>query len=155
MGDGVKRVTAARLSEDLLLEHAHALTLRTIDRALKGDPTALKLCLDRIYPAAKTRPVPFALRPGVLDARAFADAYADLVGKLSRGEATADEVQAVMAALDAMRNALVTAELERDVEALKAGREPEPRVEVVVPPGAPMQNPFIMRNPFIADGDDG
>ena len=143
------RVVAALTAESVILEHAQALTLRLVDRALRGDPAALKMCLDRLLPATKTRATPFAMRPGPITGESIAAAYADLTRQLARGEATPDEVREVFAALEAMRAAVVTAELEKDVEALKAGRDPEPRVEAVVPPGP------LWRNPFVEGDGDG
>ena len=42
---------------------AGALTRKAIQMAKDGDTIALRLCLDRIYPARKDRPVKFALPP--------------------------------------------------------------------------------------------
>ncbi|MBR1153711.1 hypothetical protein JQ575_24170 [Bradyrhizobium sp. JYMT SZCCT0428] len=42
---------------------AEAVTQKAIDLALTGDMAALRLCLDRILPARKDRPVTFALPP--------------------------------------------------------------------------------------------
>jgi hypothetical protein len=49
--------------ETLLDGQAEALTQKAIDLALGGDITALRLCLDRVLPARKDRPVTFALPP--------------------------------------------------------------------------------------------
>ena len=40
---------------------ANALTQKAIDLALTGDMAALRLCLDRILPPRKDRPVSFTL----------------------------------------------------------------------------------------------
>lgn len=44
--------------ENLLEGEGEKLTRKAIDLALKGDTTALKLCLDRIIPPRKGRPLP-------------------------------------------------------------------------------------------------
>lgn len=44
--------------EELLEGEGEKLTRKAIDLALSGDTTALKLCLDRIMPARKGRPLP-------------------------------------------------------------------------------------------------
>ncbi|MEJ3960632.1 DUF5681 domain-containing protein [Brachymonas sp. G13] len=44
--------------EELLEGEGEKLTRKAIDLALSGDTTALKICLDRIMPARKGRPLP-------------------------------------------------------------------------------------------------
>jgi hypothetical protein len=57
------RHRATRAVEALLEGEAEALMRRAIEAALGGDTTALKLCLDRVAPALRERPVSFALPP--------------------------------------------------------------------------------------------
>ncbi len=57
------RHRATRAVEALLEGEAEALTRRAIEAALGGDAGALKLCLDRLAPALRERPVSFALPP--------------------------------------------------------------------------------------------
>src|SRR5688572_33357264 len=49
--------------EELLDGEAEKLTRKAVEMALAGDMVALRLCLDRITPARKDRPVLFALPP--------------------------------------------------------------------------------------------
>src|ERR1700737_5297535 len=52
------------LAAAVLLEgEAEALTRRAVDLALAGDPTAMRLCIDRILPPCRERTVKFALPP--------------------------------------------------------------------------------------------
>src|SRR4051794_19245708 len=55
------RVTIA--AEILLEGEAEAITRKAIELAKAGDGPALRLCMDRIYPARKDRPVRFRLPP--------------------------------------------------------------------------------------------
>src|SRR5918995_1704061 len=55
----------------LLDDEADAITRKAIELAKKGNPVALKLCLDRIAPPRKGRPVPFDL-PADVDAAGLA-----------------------------------------------------------------------------------
>ncbi|TKA84109.1 DUF5681 domain-containing protein [Sulfitobacter sp. 15WGC] len=55
------RHRATQAIEAMLEGQQEALTQRAIDKALEGDVTALRLCLDRIAPARKDAPVSFAL----------------------------------------------------------------------------------------------
>jgi uncharacterized protein DUF5681 len=47
--------------EELLDGDAEKLTRKAIEMALAGDTVAMRLCMDRIVPARKDRPVPFTL----------------------------------------------------------------------------------------------
>jgi hypothetical protein len=53
------RVTLA--AEALLDGEGEMLTRKAIELALAGDPTALRLCLDRILPPRRERPITFKL----------------------------------------------------------------------------------------------
>src|SRR5215813_10627085 len=59
---GSRNATTLAL-ESLLDGQAQALTHKAIEIALTGDITALRLCLDRILPPRKDRPVTFTLPP--------------------------------------------------------------------------------------------
>src|SRR5829696_4827521 len=52
-----------RTAETLLDGEAEAITKKAIEMAKAGDGPALRLCMDRIYPARKDRPVRFGLPP--------------------------------------------------------------------------------------------
>ncbi len=47
----------------LLAGEAEALTRRAVELALVGDPTALRLCIERILPRCRERTVKFVLPP--------------------------------------------------------------------------------------------
>jgi hypothetical protein len=85
------RNAATLVAEAILDGEAEALTRKAIEMALGGDTVALKLCLDRIYPARKDRAVTFALPPitSARDAADIAAAVAEAVaaGHLSPSEA--------------------------------------------------------------------
>jgi hypothetical protein len=57
------RNAATLALESLLDGQAEALTQRAIDLALAGDLVALRICLDRILPPRKDRPVAFEIPP--------------------------------------------------------------------------------------------
>src|SRR5215217_9236345 len=82
------RVTVA--AETLLEGEAEAITRKAIELAKQGDGPALRLCMDRIYPARKDRPVRFALPPIERAADAVAS-HAALVGAVARGDLTPSE----------------------------------------------------------------
>jgi hypothetical protein len=81
----------ATLACEALLEgQAEALTQKAVDMALAGDTVALKLCLERIYPARKDRPVTFALPP-ITSARDAADIAAAIAQAVAAGHITPSE----------------------------------------------------------------
>ena len=55
------RNQATMAALELLADEAEALTRKAVEAALAGDPTAMRLCLERILP--RDRAVKFALPP--------------------------------------------------------------------------------------------
>jgi hypothetical protein len=94
-------------AEALLDGEAEVLTRKAIELALSGDSPALRLCLDRILPPRRERPVRFALPllEGAGDAVAAMAAITAAVaaGEISPGEATelSRLVQGYVVALEA------------------------------------------------------
>jgi hypothetical protein len=97
--------------ESLLDGQAQALTQKAIDLALTGDLTALRICLDRILPPRKDRPVTFTLPP-IACASDVAKASAALVAAVSLGEITPSEAVEVGRLLECYVKALEVTELE-------------------------------------------
>jgi len=109
----------ATLAVEALLEgQADQLTQAAIDKALEGDSTALKLCLDRIAPVRKGRPVPLDL-PEITDARSLAEAGAVVGNALAAGELSSDEAAGVLTTLDGIKRLYETSELEQRIAALE------------------------------------
>jgi hypothetical protein len=85
------RNRATMVAETLLDSEANALTRKAIDLAKQGDTAALRLCIERILPARKDRPVSFEMprietvADSVTAAAAIASAVVD--GKLTPLEA--------------------------------------------------------------------
>jgi hypothetical protein len=101
--------------EALLDGQAATLTQKAIDVALTGNIAALRICLDRILPARRDRPVSFVVGPikSADDARAvlsmllMAVAAGNLtpseggeIGKLIHGHINSIEITEVLARLD-------------------------------------------------------
>ncbi len=81
----------ATLAAEALLEgEAEALTRKAIERALEGDATALRLCLDRLVPPRRDRPTPFDL-PTLKEAADARDAFAAIIAATAEGELTPGE----------------------------------------------------------------
>jgi hypothetical protein len=91
------RVTQA---VELLLEgEADALTRTAIDRAKSGDVTALRLCLDRIAPPRKGRPIAIEL-PALKAPRDAVSMLAAIVNAVSSGELSPEEAGALAGVVD-------------------------------------------------------
>ena len=84
------RNNATLACEALLEGQAEALTQKAVEMALAGDTVALKLCLERIYPARRDRPVTFALPP-INSARDAADIAAAIAQAVAAGHITPSE----------------------------------------------------------------
>jgi hypothetical protein len=106
---------AATLAVEVLLDgQAQALTQKAIEMALAGDPVALRLCLERIYPARKDRPVTFPLPP-ITSARDAADIMAAVVKAVAAGRITPGEAAELGKVVDNYMRAHQTAEMDERV----------------------------------------
>jgi hypothetical protein len=112
------RNRATMAVEAILDGEADALTRKAIALALAGDTTALRLCLERIAPPRRDRPIELAL-PALKDAAAVGAAMAATAAAMARGEITPSEAATVASVLDVKRRALELVELEQRVAALE------------------------------------
>jgi len=99
-----------RTAETLLDGEAEAITKKAIEMAKAGDGPALRLCMDRIYPARKDRPVRFALPPITKAADAIA-AHGALVAAVADGELTPSEASDLGRLIDGYTRAVETHEI--------------------------------------------
>lgn len=113
------RHRATRAIEALLEGQHAALTQAAINKALEGDTTALRLCLDRLAPPRKDSPVSFDLPPIKTVADAV-EASSSLLAAVAGGEVTPDEAGRVMALLTAHKVLVETGEIETRLLALEA-----------------------------------
>ena len=82
----------ATLAAIVLLEgEAEALTRKAVELALDGDPMALRLCIERILPPCRERPVRLALPP----IESAADVSAANTSALGRGTLTPGEAERI------------------------------------------------------------
>ena len=118
-GRPVGRRNVTTLAVEALLDgEAEAITRRAINAALAGDMTAIKLVLDRVAPARKSRLIAIDL-PEVNDAAGIASAQAAVLAAVAGGEISTDEGMAVSSLLEGRRKALETEELEARVRRLE------------------------------------
>lgn len=119
----------ATLAAEALLEgEAERLTRVAVERALEGDPVALRLCLERILPVMRGRRVQLDL-PEVAagdDAmEGVAGSLAATVRAMAEGEITPDEAVTISGILDTQRRFIETADLERRLVRLEGAARAE------------------------------
>src|SRR6516162_4307408 len=112
------RNRATRALEELLEGEAEALTRKAIELALGGDMTALRLCLDRILPARKDRPVSFEM-PAIENAADARMASAALLAAVAVGSLTPSEAAEVGKLVDAYLKAIEVTEVLARLEKLE------------------------------------
>lgn len=105
--------------EALLAGEHEALTRKAVEKALEGDMTAMRLCLDRIAPPRKDAPISFAL-PSITTAADTVTASSSLLAAVAEGEVTPDEAGRVMALLTAHKALVEAGDLEARITALEA-----------------------------------
>ena len=107
------KATLAALA--LLEGEAEALTRRCVELALRGDTTALRLCLERLLPKGRAVRLPLPLRT-LADLDAATEAVS---GALAEGAVVLDEVAVLTGLIETRRRLLETTELERRLAALE------------------------------------
>lgn len=113
---------ATRAVQELLDGEAEKLTRRCIDLALSGDPTALRLCIERLAPAPKERRIAFDI-PKASTAKDISAALAHVTAAVGAGLITPGEGNSLASLLEAQRRAIETADLEQRIERLEAARK--------------------------------
>jgi Family of unknown function (DUF5681) len=109
----------ATLAIDALLDgEAQALTQKAITLAKTGDMQALKLCMDRIVPPRRDRPVTFTL-PKVEGPAEAAVAMAAILQAAAKGELTPMEAGELAKLLDVYVRTVETNELAKRIEQLE------------------------------------
>src|SRR4051812_18894063 len=112
------RNTTTLALETLLDGQATALTQKAIELALTGDMAALRLCLDRILPPRKDRPVRFTLPP-INDAQDAAATVSAVLAAVAAGDLTPSDAGEISKLIDAYVRAFETAELAERLERLE------------------------------------
>ena len=114
---GSRNATTLAL-EALLDGQANALTQKAIDLALGGDMAALRLCVDRILPPRKDRPVSFTL-PTINSAQDAAAIVSSVLAAVAAGEITPTDAAEVGKLIDSYVKAYEIAELAERLERLQ------------------------------------
>lgn len=107
--------------EALLDGEAEALTKTCIEKAMGGDMTALKLCMDRICPPRKDAPVAFKMPP-VSNVSDAALVMRSVMEEVATGSISPSEAKAISELLECYRRLVEASDFEHRLTALETGR---------------------------------
>lgn len=107
----------------LLEPYAPKLLDKLVELALAGDGSALRICMDRLIPALKTRDEPVKL-PGV--GGTLLEQGRAVLAAVNEGTIGPDQAASLMQALSAQSNIVKVDDLERRVQALEEKRNGNP-----------------------------
>lgn len=116
------RNKATLAAEALLDGEAEKLTRRAIQSALDGDGTALRLCLERIVPPRRDRPVSFDL-PAITTAGDASRAMGAVLEAVAAGDVTPSEAEGIAKIVEGYLRALETTEFEKRLAMLEAAQK--------------------------------
>jgi hypothetical protein len=105
--------------ETLLDGEAENLTRRAVDLALDGDSAALRLCMERLLPARKSRPINLTL-PKIEKSADVLKAMSEVVAAVAGGQIDVDEGASLAGLLDLKRRAIESVDIENRLAALEA-----------------------------------
>lgn len=112
------RNKVVRVCQDTLDNHAEALTKKCLYLAFQGNPTAMRLCMERLTPARRQRTLQFKM-PLVKTIADVATASESVVNGVARGQLTPAEGQAFSAMLEGRRRVIETEDQDQRIRALE------------------------------------
>jgi hypothetical protein len=112
------RNKATETAELLLDGEAEALTRMALELALGGNATALRLCLERIIPPRRGRPVQLGLPP-VRGAADLGDTMAAITNAAGEGAITPGEAVELARVVEIFVRAVETSDFERRLQQLE------------------------------------
>jgi Family of unknown function (DUF5681) len=106
------------LFDELLKDNARDLIEKAIAMAKGGDGPALRLCIDRLAPPRKDRPVWFEL-PKMSEARDAVNASAAIAEAVASGDLTPSEASELSKVVEGYARSLQTVEFEQRLSKLE------------------------------------
>jgi hypothetical protein len=104
--------------EKLLEGEAEEIGRKAVELAKSGDTVALRLCLERIAPVRKGRPISLTL-PSMSSPADVTKALSAIVAQMAEGEITPDKAAVAASVIETKRKALETEELDRRLRAIE------------------------------------
>ena len=105
--------------QEMLDGHGESITRKCALLALQGDPTALRLCMERLIAPRRDSPVKFKLS-AVTTAAEVAQAVGTVLHRVAGGQLTPAEGQVIAAILEGRRKVIETEEHEARIRALES-----------------------------------
>ena len=115
------RNNATILLEKLTQGQAEEIWESVLQRALKGNDTAMRLFAERAFPVTKGRRLTLSKLPSVATAEGVAQALDVVLSEVSKGRITPDEGATLSAILEGRRRVIETQELEARITAIEQG----------------------------------
>ena len=116
------RNKATETAELLLAGEAEALTRKAVELALAGDAVALRLCLERIIPPRRGRPVQLGLPP-VRGAADLGGTMAAITNAAASGAITPGEAAELARVVEIFVRAVEASDFERRLQQLEERRD--------------------------------
>ena len=91
----------------LLAGESEALTRKAVELALAGDPTAMRLCIERLLPPCRERTVKFTLPP-IENVSDISAAMRAVTAALARGDITPGEAATIAGVVETFARAIET-----------------------------------------------
>jgi hypothetical protein len=110
--------------QDLLDNQGKAIIEKLVKLAGEGDKAALRLCVDRLVPPLRQRPVKFSL-PAISTAADVDKALETVLNEVALGRITPAEGQAVTVVLEARRRGLETVQFDARLTAVEQQQKEE------------------------------
>ena len=112
------RNKATLVAENLLNGQSEALMKKLIERALGGDMQALGLCVGRILPVSRERPLRFPLPP-LRNLKDVPRAISHIAAGVANGDLTESEARTLVDLVNSFRETHVTTDIVEDFDAVK------------------------------------
>jgi hypothetical protein len=107
-----------RTAQELLDGEAQALTRKAVELAQDGNVVALRLCLERLIPPRKDRPVSIELPP-MKEAGDAVKVSSAIIQAVATGDLTPSEAEALARLVEVHRRTLELEEIDRRLTALE------------------------------------
>ena len=108
--------------EQLAEGQAEKLIQKVLDLALAGDPSCLRMMLDRIWPPRKAQPINVTM-PRINSSQDALDAIAAICTALGEGRLSPDEIMALSSVVGRSIQVIEHQDLERRIAALEEARD--------------------------------
>lgn len=107
--------------QEALEKDGEAIIQKIKQRALKSDPTAMKLCMERLLPVLKTPLARFRM-PAVQTAASLTEAISAVTEAVSGGQLSAKEGESVARIIETQRRNIEVGEFDARLKALEEAR---------------------------------